>query len=304
MAVLIDPPSWPAHGTVFAHLVSDTSLEELHQVAAWAGLHPRSFDRDHYDVAADRFDAAVAAGAQPVSARELVGALTASGLRLPKRTAANQQASSRRAALLRFPLRTPDGLMVAADLLQRWSEPHRAYHTVEHLLHCLDSLSVLGSELGSEAMVPRTVALAAWFHDAVHTGAAAEPGEDERASARLAEELLPGLVEFDEVAEVASLVRVTIDHAPSTDDVNGALLSDADLSILGSEPEAYRRYLRNVRREYGDVGAEEFRAGRRAVVEGLLAKDSLYATDTGRQLWADRATQNLQSELEPDGIWG
>lgn len=301
MAVLIDPPTWPAHGTPFAHLVSDTSLEELHAVAAAAGLHPRAFDRDHYDVPAERVDAAVAAGAGQVSARELVRALGASGLRLPKRTAADRRAAARRRALKQFPLRTPDGLMVAADLLQRWSEPHRAYHDVDHLLNCLESLAVLGSD---GTPVPRTVTLAAWFHDAVHTGAQAQPGEDERASAALAEELLPGLVEFEEVAEVASLVRVTIDHAPTADDTNGALLSDADLSILGSDPEGYRAYLRKVRREYGDVPAEQFRQGRRAVVQSLLAQDPLYATETGRRRWEGRARSNLAAELDPGGIWG
>lgn len=301
MAALIDPPSWPAHGTLFAHLVSDSSLEELHAVAAAAGLHPRAFDRDHYDVPAARVDDVVAAGGTQVSARELVRALGSSGLRLNKRTAADRQAASRRTALQQFPLRTAEGLMVAADLLQRWSEPHRSYHDVEHLLHCLESLSLLETK-GHQ--VPRTVRLAAWFHDAIHTGAAAAPGDDERASAALAEELLPGLVEFDEVAEVASLVRVTIDHAPAADDVNGGLLSDADLSILGSDPDDYRRYLRRVRREYGDVPADEFRAGRRAVVESLLTKDPLYATETGRQLWEERARANLAAELEPGGIWG
>lgn len=307
MAALIDPPSWPAHGTLFAHLVSDSSLEELHAVATVAGLHPRAFDRDHYDVPAAKVDAAVAAGAKQVSARELVRALGASGLRLNKRTAADRRAASRRVALQQFPLRTPEGLMVAADLLQRWSEPHRTYHDIEHLLHCLNSLSVLETEslLETEGhQAPRTVRLAAWFHDAIHTGAAAAPGEDERASAALAEELLPGLVEFDEVAEVASLVRVTIDHAPAADDINGGLLSDADLSILGSDPDDYRRYLRRVRREYGDVPADEFRKGRRAVVESLLTQDPLYATETGRRLWEGRARTNLAAELEPGGIWG
>ena len=47
MTVLIDPPAWPAHGTVFSHLVSDASLEELHAFARAAGLSERAFDRDH-----------------------------------------------------------------------------------------------------------------------------------------------------------------------------------------------------------------------------------------------------------------
>ncbi|NQX27570.1 DUF4031 domain-containing protein [Microbacteriaceae bacterium VKM Ac-2854] len=80
--ILIDVPRWPAHGTLWAHVVSDASLAELHAFAAAAELPPRSFDLDHYDVPAERYDELVAAGALPVDARELVTRLRASGLRV------------------------------------------------------------------------------------------------------------------------------------------------------------------------------------------------------------------------------
>ena len=54
MTVLIDTPLWPKHGTVWAHLVSDTSLDELHAFARRAELPPRAFDLDHYDVPVER----------------------------------------------------------------------------------------------------------------------------------------------------------------------------------------------------------------------------------------------------------
>ncbi len=82
MAVLIDQPMWPAHDTLWSHLVSDVSLEELHDFAARCGIPIRGFDRDHYDVPAERYDTLVAAGAVPVSNRELVLRLRASGLRV------------------------------------------------------------------------------------------------------------------------------------------------------------------------------------------------------------------------------
>ena len=85
MAVLVDPPRWPAHGTQFGHLVSDTSLDELHAFAARAGLPRRAFDRDHYDVPAERHADLVALGAEPVTTRDLVRRLRASGLRVPAR---------------------------------------------------------------------------------------------------------------------------------------------------------------------------------------------------------------------------
>ncbi|GLI28875.1 hypothetical protein ARHIZOSPH14_31170 [Agromyces rhizosphaerae] len=86
MAVLIDRPMWPAHGTLWSHLVSDRSLDELHAFARAAGIPERAFDLDHYDVPAERYDQLVAAGAEPVSNRDLVVRLRDSGLRITART--------------------------------------------------------------------------------------------------------------------------------------------------------------------------------------------------------------------------
>ena len=72
MTVYIDPPTWPGHGRLWSHLVSDTSYAELHEFAARLGIPRRAFERDHYDVLAERYAGAVAAGARPVSTREIV----------------------------------------------------------------------------------------------------------------------------------------------------------------------------------------------------------------------------------------
>lgn len=84
MAVLIDPPYWPAHGTRFSHLVSDVSYVELHDFAAANGLPERAFDRDHYDVPMARYEMLVAAGALAVDSRVLLARLVAAGLRVRK----------------------------------------------------------------------------------------------------------------------------------------------------------------------------------------------------------------------------
>jgi len=85
MSVLLDRPAWPAHGRLWAHLVSDASLEELHAFARAAGIPERAFDRDHYDVPEERHAELVARGAEPVSNRDLVRRLQASGLRVTQR---------------------------------------------------------------------------------------------------------------------------------------------------------------------------------------------------------------------------
>lgn len=84
MTILIDPPQVPSRGRLWSHVASDTSYDELHEFAARLGIPERGFDRDHYDVPAEFYDDVVAAGAVPVTSRELVSRLVASGLRRRK----------------------------------------------------------------------------------------------------------------------------------------------------------------------------------------------------------------------------
>lgn len=82
MTVLIDPPLWPRHGRIWGHMVSDTSLDELHRLARAAGIPERGFDRDHYDVPLEMHPQLIALGAELVDGRELIRRLRASGLRV------------------------------------------------------------------------------------------------------------------------------------------------------------------------------------------------------------------------------
>jgi hypothetical protein len=82
--ILIDPPNAAGRGRLWSHLASDTSYDELHVFAREVGIPERGFDRDHYDVPSEWYDDMVAAGAEPVTSRELVARLVAAGLRRRK----------------------------------------------------------------------------------------------------------------------------------------------------------------------------------------------------------------------------
>lgn len=287
MAVYIDPPLWPAHGTLFSHLISDTSLDELHAFAAGAGVSERAFDVDHYDVPARRYRQLVGLGAQEVDGGTLVRILIASGLRVPARRRPDRV---RRALLARWEQTLPGASRLGAELLDRWFEPQRRYHTAEHLLDVLEALDLLFSG-NDDDDIRLHARLAAWFHDAVYEGRA---GQDEEASAALAESSLVGVVESP--AEVRRLVLLTVSHAPDHGDRAGELLCDADLAVLGRTPAGYRRYLAAVRDEYAHVPDTDFARGRAAVVDRLLSLDPLYRTAEGRRLWAANARQNLEGE--------
>jgi 8-oxo-dGTP pyrophosphatase MutT (NUDIX family) len=111
VAILIDPPRPEAHGRRWSHLVSDTSLDELHHFARSVGVPRRAFEGDHYDIPEERYDGVVAAGARPTSARELLRALQASGLRLQKRRGDKGVAKVRG-------IRFVDGTMADVDLIR------------------------------------------------------------------------------------------------------------------------------------------------------------------------------------------
>ncbi|MET9495568.1 DUF4031 domain-containing protein [Streptomyces sp. NPDC006552] len=84
MTVYIDPPTWPGHGRMWSHLVSDVSFDELHAFAERLGAPRRAFERDHYDIPSHRYEDAVRAGAVAVGSKELVRRITDAGLRRPK----------------------------------------------------------------------------------------------------------------------------------------------------------------------------------------------------------------------------
>ena len=81
MAILVDTAIWPAHDRLWCHLISDTSVDELHAFARELGIPERGFEGDHYDIPDEYRLEAIAKGAIPVTSREIVTALYASGQR-------------------------------------------------------------------------------------------------------------------------------------------------------------------------------------------------------------------------------
>lgn len=337
MSIYIDPPTWPAHGTVFSHLISDASLAELHEFAAAAGISERAFDRDHYDVPAHLYDELVRAGAVELSGAELTRTLIASGLRIPLK----ERPEKIRPRLLRAwaaafapRLNTPRLKHVEApaasqaqltaqvaelgeSLLQAWEQPHRAYHHSGHLSQMLADLDRLYAHRMQAGSTPLALILAAWFHDAVYEGA---PGEDERRSEQLAiaslEPLVTaGLLSGDELQMVRLLVRATATHElPESANLPAGyepadiqFFLDADMAILAADSARYRRYLRGVRSEYSHFDDEAFRAGRTTFLRSILGRERIFLSEQALKLWEEPAQANLRAELneweqDPQGL--
>jgi predicted metal-dependent HD superfamily phosphohydrolase len=179
---------------------------------------------------------------------------------------------------------------LGAQLISRYSEPHRHYHTTEHLIHVLTMIDQLADD--HDLFL---VQLAAWYHDAVYAIPAGQVSNEE-ASARLALRELSWVgLEQEDLNQVARLVRLTETHLPGPRDPEGELLCDADLAILASDPSAYADYVAAVRAEYSQVPEEAFLAGRLAVLTDLADRE-IFHTAKGRQL-SSAAYANLSTEI-------
>jgi predicted metal-dependent HD superfamily phosphohydrolase len=176
-------------------------------------------------------------------------------------------------------------------LLARYAEPHRRYHTAEHLAKVLRTIDELAGD--HDLFLVR---LAAWFHDAIYV---IPPGQlpNEEASARLAlRELSRAGLEQEDLTQVARLVRLTATHQPGSRDPEGELLCDADLAILAASPEEYAAYVAAIRAEYARVPEPEFVTGRLEILT-QLAEGEIFRTGKGRAL-SDAARANLLAECE------
>lgn len=184
----------------------------------------------------------------------------------------------------------PARMELHADLRKRYSEPHRAYHTLHHVAECLQLLEQTQALARNGALLE----LAIWFHDAVYDP---RKSDNEQRSADWAQGELRragGSVALQE--ELVALILVTRhDGVPQTEDEQ--LLSDIDLAILGSGALRFDEYEQQVRQEYRHVPTKQFKQGRRRVLTGFLERDRLYGTEWFRTRREQQARDNLQRSL-------
>jgi predicted metal-dependent HD superfamily phosphohydrolase len=193
----------------------------------------------------------------------------------------------------RFAVPPADAYPPFDRLAAAYTEPHRHYHTLEHLA---EMFRVVG-RLAGDCRNPTAVQLAVWYHDIVYDPRATD---NEAASAATARDELRRLgVPPETVARVGDLIDATGHLAadPPADDPDEVVLRDADLAILGASEARYRRYAADTRREYAHVPDADYRRGRAAVLERFQARESIYRHPVMRADGEGSARRNLRAEL-------
>ena len=179
---------------------------------------------------------------------------------------------------------------VHADLAARYSEPHRAYHTLAHVAECLTEFD--GAR--DLATYPDEVELAIWFHDAVYDP---HRHDSEVQSAEMARRTaLAADVRAASAKRVYHLILATRHQALPTDP-DQQLIVDVDLASLALPWERFEENGRRIRQEYAHVPEPEFRTGRAAVLERLLRRPHIYATVPFRRRYEERARANLERRV-------
>ena len=172
------------------------------------------------------------------------------------------------------------------SLLARWAEPHRRYHTPQHLAECL----ALFDRDRALAAHPGEVATALWFHDAIYD---TSRHDNEAASADWAARVLRDAgADAAAAGRVHALILATRhSEVPTTPDA--ALLVDIDLAILGAEAVRFAEYERQIRDEYGFVPEAVFRHKRAEILRGFLARPALFSTPACADRFEAAARANL-----------
>jgi predicted metal-dependent HD superfamily phosphohydrolase len=188
---------------------------------------------------------------------------------------------------------------VLAELVAAYGDPGRHYHALGHITELLGLLDRHGRAIAERDAVE----LAIFFHDAVYAPLRAD---NEAASAALARERLGALgLDARLIARVEELVLATRHLEPAGGGAPGSgagdpdldQLVDLDLAILASPRPTYAAYARAIRAEYAAVADDRYRAGRRRVLEGFLARGHIYRSPHLRALWEAAARANLAWEI-------
>lgn len=189
-------------------------------------------------------------------------------------------------SLLSAGLKSP-GRDVYLELEQLYSEPHRKYHNLQHVVECLKHLDSFPIGDAKSA----SIELAIWFHDAIYFPL--RPG-NEMASADLARQRLSSLgADRALIESVYSLVMATTHSGEPPQDTAHALMIDIDLAILGASRNSFQSYEAAIRTEYRLVPRPIYRQKRKAILETFLRRDSIYYTRPFIQNRERQARSNL-----------
>lgn len=178
------------------------------------------------------------------------------------------------------------GAAVLTRLINLYAEPHRHYHTLGHIRHCLrefDQATMLMEN-------PGAVELALWFHDAIYVSGAKD---NERHSADLFRECSEGRVDAVFQQQIDDLIMATT-HSGLPRQQDAQFIVDIDLSSFGLPWEAFMRDGLRIRAESAHVEDNAYYPGHLRFLRELCNRPFFFFTDCFRRRYEHTARANIQ----------
>ena len=185
---------------------------------------------------------------------------------------------------------TGDPNPICNDLMTRYSEPGRAYHTLTHLAHCLEELNAVADP----AVNRDAIEFALWFHDAIYDSTFKD---SEARSAALAEQVAESAGLSRPFRDLVTELIMATCHATPPATLDESIMVDIDLAILGQSPARFDQYERRVRQEYAWVPAQAFAKGRAELLAAILARPRIYTSELFHQKYEGSARDNLTRSI-------
>ncbi|HIK10055.1 MAG TPA: hypothetical protein IGS52_07290 [Oscillatoriaceae cyanobacterium M33_DOE_052] len=198
--------------------------------------------------------------------------------------------------LQQFQVSPKAGCQLLLDVVQAYSSGNRFYHTLEHVQAVLNSLESLKHHTEN---LP-ALQLAAWFHDVIYDTRAKD--NEEKSAAYTVTALNQLGIPTDMIDNVAQIILDTKHHQATGNNRDSQIFLDADLAILGADDTEYRFYAQKIQREYSWMSREQYREGRTAILQQLLARETIYHLPEMAAKLEEKARRNIREELDMLGL--
>lgn len=175
-------------------------------------------------------------------------------------------------------------------ILDYYGKERRKYHNIAHIADMLGEFDTIKSDLDN----PDSVEAAIWYHDIIYD---TQEHDNEEQSARLMKKSL-SIIASEEFIEGTKKLILSTKHKEKPLEKDAMYLVDLDLSILGKPEREFDEYERNIRDEYFWVDEDDFRVGRKRLLQSFLDRESIYSTDTFKKRFEDQARANISRSIK------
>ena len=190
-----------------------------------------------------------------------------------------------------------DPAPVWQKLEEHYREPHRFYHDLGHLEHCLAELDAANGRIKEFDATE----MAIWFHDIIYVYGAKD---NEELSAVTFRECAANHMPEDFVERVCELIIAT-KHTGKAEDEGMAFLVDIDLSGFGLPWEGYHADSMALRKEAPEVSDEQYYQGKLRFLDALVGWPQIFQTEYFNDRLEANARANIQrftTELREQGF--